>query len=176
MSKIITIFGKQYQIPIAEKPTGVLASSPEWVVKLDHLTSSATAGFEDYIELIGFRAESGRFSSGSSPALSAASLRHEELILIVHYGAHATKIETKMNSGLPIDIVEAVHLGNEGRKLQTLKYEACHIQSMQQDITGNLILSIQISKRTNTVYSYKPDGTSQGQDESFIDYTSRLRR
>ncbi len=171
MGKTITIFGKEYLVPLHERPAGVSISSPEWIVKMDDLITSTLTGFEEFTEILGFRAESGRFSSGNNPALSAASLRHTELIIVMSNGTYAPKLETRMNSGKPITLIEIVHLGNAGRRLQTIKYGGCRLQSFQQDVKDSLILSFQVSKRTNTIHNYDAEGTATGQDETTVDYT-----
>lgn len=171
MSQKISIFGKEYVLPLYEKPEGVSISSPEWIIKMDDLITSTLTGFESYAEISGFRAESGRFSSGNNPALSSASLRHTELIIVMTNGSYAPKLETRMNTGRPVTLVEIVHLGNSGRRLQTLKYSGCRLQSFQQDVNDSLILSFQVSKRTNTMHSYDEEGTATGQDETTVDYT-----
>ncbi len=101
--------------------------SPEWMVQIDSLLTSAVEGYTNYAQLFGWYGESSRYTSGdlSSSLFTSAMLRHSDLIIVIPNGGYAATIETLMNSGTPIQQLSIVRLGNINSQtvtLQTLKY------------------------------------------------------
>jgi hypothetical protein len=159
-------------VPVTDEDIGV--KSPEWMVSMDKLMCSTVEGFDDYVELFGWYGESSRFTSpdASGPLFTSSTLRHTDLILIIPYGGYCAQIESNMNLGQPINSLKIVRLGNISQakvKLQELEYTNCKIQTCQQQL-DRMIIHVQIATKTNTVFVYGQDGTSQGQMVSKADY------
>lgn len=148
--------------------------SPEWMVKIDNLLQSSVQGYTNYVELFGWYAESGRFTSPdvSGPLLTSSTLRHSDLILIMPYGGYCAQLESNMNTGVSINNLNIIRLGNIGQMkivLQSIEYKTCKIQNCQQQL-DRMIIHVMIGSKTNTVYVYGQDGQSQGQMVSKVDY------
>lgn len=148
--------------------------SPEWMIKIDKLLQSSVEGFQDYVELFGWYAESSRFTNPdvSGPLFTTSTLRHSDLILIIPYGGYCAQLESNMNLGVGISNLNIVRLGNIGQMkvtMQLIEYKTCKIQSCQQQL-DRMILHVMIGSKTNTVYVYGQDGQNQGQMVSQVDY------
>lgn len=148
--------------------------SPEWMVRIDGLMQSSVEGFNDYVELFGWYAESSRYTSADvgGPLFTSATLRHTDLILIIPYGGYCTQIESNMNLGIGIENLSIVRLANIGQAkvtVQLIEYKTCKIQSCQQQL-DRMVLHVMIGSKTNTVYVYGQDGQSQGQMVSHVNY------
>jgi hypothetical protein len=57
--------------------------------------------------------------------------------------------------------------------LQTLVYTTCRIQRFNQQL-DQLVVQMSILAKSNTVYVYGPDGQSQGQMVSSVDYSQNI--
>ncbi len=149
--------------------------SPEWMIKMDKILESKVADFEDYAELFGWFAQSARYTSSDigNNLFTSATLRHSDVRIIIPNGGYAAKLENKMNLGEDIDEMIIVRLGNIKAvkiPLQIITYEVCRIQSFQQEL-DRLILSLNITKKQNVVFSYGQDGDPLGQTASEVDYS-----
>ena len=149
--------------------------SPEWMVKIDELVHSNVEGFEDYSELFGWYGESSRFTTGDigNQLFASATLSHSDLILLLPNGGHGAQIESKMNLGIPLGLVQIVRLGHIKAtkvKLQLIDYTTCRIQSFQQQL-DRIYLFLSISSKMNTVFVYDIEGNNQGQMVSKADYS-----
>lgn len=148
--------------------------SPEWMIKIGDLLTSEVEDFNDYCELFGWYGESSRLTTGdiSNQLFTSATLKHSDLIVILPNGGYGAQLESKMNLGIPLPIVQIVRLGNIKStkvKLQVVDFTLCRIQSFQQQL-DRLIVSLSISSKTNTVYVYDINGTNKGQMVSRVDY------
>jgi hypothetical protein len=149
--------------------------SPEWMVKIDDLLGSNVDDFKDYAELFGWYGESSRLTTGDigNQLFTSATLKHSDLVLLIPNGGHAAQLESKMNLGVPLSIVQIVRLGHIKAtkvKLQMIDYGLCRVQSFQQQL-DRLVLFLGISSKTNTVYVYDNDGNNKGQMVSRADYS-----
>lgn len=176
--KLISIPGKKLIIPVIDddSPDGSTSvKSPEWMIKMDEILSSNVDGYDKYGELFGWYAESSRFSSGdiSNQHMSSATLKHSDLVVFIPCAGYAADLETKMNTGTPIEELTIVRLGNvKSAKvaLQSIKYTICRIQSFQQQL-DRLFLHFNVTTRENTIFVYDADGNNTGQSVSSVDYS-----
>ncbi len=148
--------------------------SPEWMIKIDDMLQSEVENFNDYCELFGWYGESSRLTTGdiSNQLFTSATLKHSDLVVMIPNGSHAAQLESKMNLGVPLDLVQVVRLGNIKStkvKLQVIDYTNCWIQSFQQQL-DRLVLFLSISAKTNTVFVYDINGNNKGQMVSKVDY------
>ncbi|MDP3372139.1 MAG: hypothetical protein Q8S21_04535 [Candidatus Paracaedibacteraceae bacterium] len=151
------------------------ARSPEWMIKIDNITTSEIDGYTNYIELFGWQGESNCLSAtpvSGGPNLASSTLRHTDLILIIPFGGHSAQIETKMNRCEYLDSIVITHIGavlNNKVPLQTLEFNNCRIQRCQQQL-DRMIVHVMISVKTNTVFVYDQTGLCTGQMVSKTDY------
>jgi hypothetical protein len=149
--------------------------SPEWMVKMDDMLKCDVADFDDHAELFGWFAESSRFTTGdiSNTLFTSATLKHSDLIVMIPNAGYSAALETRMNTGTPIDSLTIVRLGNIKAlkvKLQTIVYTNCRIQSYQQQL-DRLILQLSVTSKENTIFVYNNAGENQGQVVSKVDYS-----
>ena len=149
--------------------------SPEWMVEIDEHLKSTIDGFETHAELFGWYGESSRFTTGdvSGQLFTSATLKHSDLVLQISNGGHGPELEQKMNKGILLEKITLVRLGNIQQtkvKIQEIVYETSRLQRFQQEL-DRLWLFFTVTKRTNTVFVYGNDGTSQGQMVSMVDYS-----
>jgi hypothetical protein len=149
--------------------------SPEWMIKIDELTTSNVDGFNGYTELFGWHGESSRFTTGdiSNSLFTSATLKHSDLVVLMSNGGYATTLETNMNTGIPINSLTIVRLGNiKATKviIQQIDYTNCFIQTFQQQL-DRIILRLTITTKTNTIFVYDNTGQNQGQMVSTVDYS-----
>ena len=148
--------------------------SPEWMVKLDDVMKSNVDGFEDSAELFGWYGESSRFTTGDigNQLFTSSTLQHSDVALILPNGGYAATLETKMNKGEHIAAMTIVRLGHIKEvkvKLQEILYEICRIRSFQQEL-DKLVLQLNVTRKTNTIFVYDMEGANQGQMVSKVDY------
>lgn len=148
--------------------------SPEWMIKIDDMLQSEVENFNDYCELFGWYGESSRLTTGdiSNQLFTSATLKHSDLVIIIPNGGYGAQLETKMNLGIPLNVVQVVRLGNVKStkvKLQVIDYTLCRIQSFQQQL-DRLVLCLSITGKTNTVFVYDVNGSNKGQMVSHVDY------
>lgn len=144
--------------------------SPEWMVKIDDLTLSDIEGFQNYVELFGWQGESTCLSGNAN--FSSSTLAHTDLVLIIPFGTHSARIETKMNRCEILDTIQIVRLGNvKDTKvlLQQLEFNMCKIQRCQQQL-DRMIVHVKISIKTNIIFAYDQLGLCTGQVVSKTDY------
>ncbi len=149
--------------------------SPEWMVQMDDILASDVDDYNDYAELFGWYAESSRFTTGdiSNSLFTSATLKHSDLVVLLPNGGFSAILETRMNTGTPVDQLTIVRLGNIKAmkvELQTIVYSNCRIQSFQQQL-DRLILQMSVTSKVNTIFVYDNDGQSQGQVVSSVDYS-----
>ncbi|RZI45872.1 hypothetical protein [Candidatus Finniella inopinata] len=148
--------------------------SPEWMIKIDDMLKSEVENFNDYCELFGWYGESSRLTTGdiSNQLFTSATLKHSDLVIIIPNGGYGAQLETKMNLGIPLNEVQVVRLGNVKStkvKLQVIDYTLCRIQSFQQQL-DRLVICLNISAKTNTVFVYDVNGNNKGQMVNRVDY------
>jgi len=148
--------------------------SPEWMIKIDDMLQSEVENFNDYCELFGWYGESSRLTTGdiSNQLFTSATLKHSDLVIIIPNGGYGAQLETKMNLGIPLNVVQVVRLGNVKStkvKLQVIDYTLCRIQSFQQQL-DRLVVCLSITGKTNTVFVYDVNGSNKGQMVSSVDY------
>jgi len=156
-----------------ENPGGV--KSPEWMIQMDDVLASDVDSYNDYAELFGWHAESSRFTTGdiSNSLFTSATLKHSDLIVMIPNAGYSAVLETRMNTGTPVELLTIVRLGNIKAlkvKLQTIVYNICRIQSFQQQL-DRLILQMGVTSKVNTIFVYDQDGQNQGQVVSSVDYS-----
>ncbi|MBY0282265.1 MAG: hypothetical protein K2W94_08970 [Alphaproteobacteria bacterium] len=154
-------------------PDGV--KSPEWMIKIDDLTTSDVDNFNGYTELFGWHGESSRFTTGdiSNNLFTSATLKHSDLVVLMSNGGYAATLETNMNTGTPINVLTIIRLGNiKATKvtMQQIDYTNCFIQSFQQQL-DRIILRLTVTSKTNTIFVYDKTGLNQGQVVSTVDYS-----
>lgn len=166
-----------YLIPIVPKKNGAggAPQSPSWMVKIDSLfDGGAIEGYENYINLLGLYSESGCQVGDVNGAIQTAStLQHSELIIMIPNGEYVAMLETKMNTGSPLQEICIVWLGHIRKivMLQQVVYNGCRLQTIQQQL-DKVILHLKVSSRTNTMFSYNQEtGISRGQTVSKVDYS-----
>lgn len=165
------------QVPIIEDPSSETQSvrSPEWMISLDDIVFSSITNYEDYCELYGWYAESGRFTSGdiSNQLFTSATLRHSDIIVIIPSGGYAAQLQTQMNMGRMIHKMTIVHLGNVEQakvKLQEIVHNQCRIQNYQQQL-DRLVMHIQVTTKTDTHFVYDRSGQIKGQMVTSVNYS-----
>jgi hypothetical protein len=164
------------RLPIIGSPTDEsTVKSPEWMVKIDELLTSHVLGFNNYTELLGWHAQSSRESNCniSSALPMSATLKHSDVILVLPNGPHAVPLETKMNTGSPLDTVTIARLGHvkvAKVKLQTIEFTKCSIKAFQQEL-DRLVIHLAVSTKTNTLFVFDAAGGPQGQMVSRVDYS-----
>jgi hypothetical protein len=148
--------------------------SPEWMVKIDDITTSTVDSYTDYIELFGWQGESSRLTGPDvgGPLFTSSTLRHTDLILMIPIGGHAALIETMMNRGENISSVKIIRLGNIQQtkvRLQEIEFNECKIQMCQQQL-DRMIVHVMIGIKTNTIFVFDQTGLCNGQMVSKTDY------
>ncbi len=165
-------------VPVINQDSQVpaYARSPEWLIMMDKLTdkSSNVKGKEGYVEVFGW---TGAMSRSSSPNIggehhSTATLVHTDLVVVMPMGSYVAKLNQTMANGAVVKKVTLERLGNIGKVLQVIQsitFETCRIQSVQQQI-DQVVVTIQVQKRTDTINVYKQDGSASGKAVSAINF------
>lgn len=157
------------------KEEEVFSQTPEWMVKMDDVFEhGAVDGYANFTELFGWTAKYSRHTSGNlgSGLFTSATLKHSELALCIPQTGDTVKLESKMNKGEEILLLEIVRLGNIKEvkvKLQHVKYGVARIQSIQPDL-DRVFIVFTVSTRENTVFTYDNSGSSTGQLVTKVDY------
>ena len=174
--KIAGSDSKSISVPIVEKrtdnPVESAATTAEWMVRIDDLTASSRIGFTGHCELHGWYAENSCETSGGSVGFWNPStvLKHSELVIIIPVFGFLPKLENSMNKKNALGEVEIIRVG-ETIATQKILFEKCFISSIQQELE-RVIVKMNITKKTNTVLGFDPDGKSMGQVVSYVDYSS----
>ncbi len=158
---------------------GAGAHSPEWMVKIkgpdEAFTNSKVSDYEEYSELLGYYAESSRYTSPNIACTSlhtSASVRHSELALIIPVTDSTSTLEQALNIGTIMEEIIVIRLGNIGTTkilLQSIIYKNCWMQRHQQQI-DELLIRFTVGSKQNTIHVYKEDGVAGGKKVSFYDY------
>lgn len=174
--KIAGSDSKSISVPMVEKktdnPVESAASTAEWMIRIDDLTSSSRIGFVGHCELHGWYAENSCETAGGSVGFwnPATVLKHSELVIIIPVFGFLPKLENSMNKKNALSEVEIIRVG-EVIATQKILFEKCYISSIQQELE-RVIIKMNITKKTNTVLGFDANGNSAGQVVSFVDYSS----
>jgi hypothetical protein len=159
--------------PVTDGNVGV--KSTEWMVQIDDILSSFVEQCESYAELFGWFCKSHRYTTGdiSNLLFTSSALNHSDVAIIIPNGAYAPTLEVKMNTGAMLKKINIVRIGNIGDlkiMFQQVTFEQCRIQSYEQQL-DRLILTFNVTTRTNTVFAFGQDGKALGQTVSKVDYS-----
>jgi hypothetical protein len=169
---------KDFVVPVVERQeegNNSTARIPEWLIKVEEYTESTFKGYEKYCELFGWYGEASRKINGSSAGMlsPSASLNHSEVVIIIPVFGFLAELETKMNKGMPLKMVEIVRIGTQG-KMQSLQFLMCTINSIQQELDRAVVkMSIMTKIDEITVYDVAT-GMSKGQKVSRTEYATGL--
>lgn len=164
---------KDFAIPVVSKvhnpdeESAASANTPEWMVKIDELTTSLTLGFPDYCELLGWFGEAGRKINNSTTQYPSSSLKHSEVVIVVPVAGYLASLESKMNKGETLKVVKIINFA-DNKELQAIEYKGCLIRSIQQELE-RAVIKMSIMKKINTIKVYN-EGVCTGQMVSSVDY------
>lgn len=186
MSDLITLPGRRrFRIPTVsnmdDSDSGAVVSySPDWIVgfytdKSNTITKGNLGGtWKDYIELLGWVSETGRYVSGSlnGALMSSGSLKHSELVLMLPIGIHGPQIEGQLYNGKLFDhivILRMAWIEEKLKVLQELRFDQVRIIEFQMNIQY-IVVFAQIAKRKNKITKFGQDGKEKGHNVSEMDY------
>lgn len=161
----------------AEGSSASVSRTPELLISATKLTESKNlpSEYSKFIELYGYYSEKSRYVSGNlaGSLVSSASVKANELVIIIPNGVHGPLLEERIYNGKLITQITIERIGwieGEIKKMREMEFHDVRLISYQQNISF-LTISCQFSIESLKINKFSQEnGTPQGSKVGGFDF------